>query len=61
VRSRCWSTVGVPFRTWLMTMGDLVQQSITQVDLAVFEPDGGISFFTVDDAHSGAAERPQVG
>lgn len=34
---------------------------LTEVDLAVFEPDGGISFFTVDDASSGAAGRPSVG
>lgn len=34
---------------------------LTDVDLAVLEVDGKISFFTVDAESGGAAERPTVG
>lgn len=34
---------------------------LTDVDLAVLEADGKISFFTVDSTSEGAAERPSVG
>jgi uncharacterized membrane protein YcaP (DUF421 family) len=34
---------------------------LTEVDLAVLETDGKVSFFTASDAASGATERPEVG
>jgi uncharacterized membrane protein YcaP (DUF421 family) len=34
---------------------------LTEVDLAVLETDGKVSFFTTSDAGSGAPERPKVG
>jgi uncharacterized membrane protein YcaP (DUF421 family) len=51
-----------------LTFDDLIaaarQQGIRRVsdiDIAVLETDGRISFFTVDDSESGAPESPQAG
>jgi uncharacterized membrane protein YcaP (DUF421 family) len=34
---------------------------LSEVDLAVLETDGKVSFFTASDAQSGASEKPPVG
>ena len=51
-----------------LSVGDLMASArengirrLTEVDLAVLEPDGKVSFFTVSDADSGAPEKPPVG
>ena len=46
-------------------MGDLVQQAegirrLTEVDLAVLETNGKVSFFTPGGGDSGASEKPTV-
>jgi uncharacterized membrane protein YcaP (DUF421 family) len=51
-----------------LSVGDLMASArengirrLTEVDLAVLEPDSKVSFFTVSDTDSGAPEKPPVG